>query len=82
MHCMPSILRRGAYVSCRRYDSILLKCTGFPVKQGGTADECADIETQHPSLMMLFTFIMDRVFFCCKVIDFFLWRYVYDISVT
>lgn len=35
-----SILRRRAYVSCRRYDGISSKCAGFPVKQGGTADVC------------------------------------------
>ena len=35
----PSILRRWAYVSCRRYDGISSECAGIPVKQGGTADE-------------------------------------------
>lgn len=34
-----SILRRWAYVSCRRYDCISSECAGIPVKQGGTADE-------------------------------------------
>ena len=36
---LPSILRRWAYVSCRRYDGISSECAGIPVKQGGTADE-------------------------------------------
>lgn len=34
-----SILRRWAYVSCRRYDGISSESAGIPVKQGGTADE-------------------------------------------
>ena len=34
----PSILRRKARVSGRRYVGILSKCTGHAVNQGGTAD--------------------------------------------
>ncbi len=32
------MLQREAYVSCKRYDSIL-KVYGFAVNQGGTADK-------------------------------------------
>ena len=43
-----SILRRGAYVSCREYDGTSQSARNLTVKQGGTAD--------------LYKFVPDRIF--------------------
>ncbi len=64
---MLSILRREAHVRCRRYDGISPECAGAPAKQGGTADDCVNKYAAPVLDNVIFTFVMDWVFFCMQM---------------